>query len=316
MSLLVPEEELPPSTALVVRAADGDGDGGGGGGGDSKEGKASAVLTDITNRLPPDFVMIDIRTKVVEPPTPYVIFFLQEIERINGIIGEIRRALAELELGLSGALNISDLMDALITNLSSNTVPPLWLKMCGQIGPTGTYNRKNMANWYIDLLDRYKQLKGVVENNLMAPPSVWLSGLFNPMGYVTACLQVTARAKSLPLDSMKVSTDLTAMEPKDVAAQPAEGTYVHGLYMEGARWDKAAGCIAQSNPKVLHTLMPVMHIMGVTADKVVTAGMYTCPVYMTTIRGPTFTFAAGLVTKEPPSVWVLAAVALVMQPDP
>merc|ERR1712060_249135 len=132
------------------------------------------------------------------------------------------------------------------------------------------------------------------------------------MGYVTACFQVTARGHNLPLDSMAIHTDLTTMEKKDVQAQPAEGTYVHGLYMEGARWDKEKSCIAESKPKELHPMVPVLHIKGVTADQVVTEGVYQCPVYTTTIRGPTFTFAAPLKTVEPPHVWVLAAVCLVM----
>ena len=70
-------------------------------------------------------------------------------------------------------------------------VPPLWLKICGQIGPTGTYNRKSLSAWFLDLLARQKQLKEWSEMSLQLPGSIWIAGLFNPMGYVTACLQVT-----------------------------------------------------------------------------------------------------------------------------
>merc|ERR1739848_951579 len=106
-----------------------------------------------------------------------------------------------------------------------------------------------------------------------------IAGLFNPMGYVTACMQVTARAKGLPLDSMTVHTDITSMQPSQVTAQPEEGTYVHGLFMEGARWDKANGVIADSIPKELHPSVPVMYIRGVEAKDIVTEGVYMCPVY-------------------------------------
>ena len=44
----------------------------------------------------------------------------QELERANLVLGEIRRAMAELGLGLTGELNISDAMDALINNLALN----------------------------------------------------------------------------------------------------------------------------------------------------------------------------------------------------
>ena len=66
--------------------------------------------------------------------------------------------------------------------------------------------------------------------------------------------------------------------PPSFTAQPAEGTYVHGMYMEGARWDKAANTIVESKPKELHPPMPVMHILGVTQENMVTTGVYQCPV--------------------------------------
>ena len=259
--------------------------------------------------------MLDVRAKITDF-TPYVICGLQELEKTNAVLIEMDRALSELELGLAGALNISDVMDAMIINLSLNQVPPLWLKMCGQIGPTGTYNRKSLSAWFADLLLRVKQLKGWSDNALILPPSMWLPGLYNSMGYITACLQVTARNKGLALDEMRIHTEVTDKALEQVAAQPSEGTYIHGLFMEGARWDKAANCIMDSRPKELHPPMPVIHILGVTADNVVTKGVYQCPVYTTTIRGPTFTFIAALRTGEaPPSKWVLAATCLLFQPD-
>merc|ERR1711972_541212 len=164
-----------------------------------------------------------------------------ELERMNNILNSMRAQLSELELGLSGALNISDNMDALINSLNLNQVPPAWLKICGQIGPTGSYNRKNLASWWADLQLRWKQLE-----EWQAPtkpveqlvPSVWYPGTFNPMGYVTACMQVTARANSYSLDSMRVQMDVTTIfDISTIESQPSYGTYVHGLYMEGARWD-------------------------------------------------------------------------------
>jgi len=171
------------------------GGGGGGGGGDgapggqSKEAMVKDLLGDFQSRLPDEFVMLDIKTRIRDK-TPYVVCVLQELERMNAITGLMRRELTELELGLSGALNISDAMDTLITNLHTNKVPPAWLKVCGQIGPTGTYNRKPLGLWVADLLVRYRQLKDWAEDPQALPPCVWLSGLFNPMGYITACLQV------------------------------------------------------------------------------------------------------------------------------
>lgn len=238
---------------------------------------------------------------------------------MNKICGAIRAQLTELELGLSGALNISDAMDALISALFLNQVPPGWLKICGQIGPTGSYNRKNMDSWWSDLQLRWRQLEdwsAPTKPVEKLPPSVWLPGTFNPMGYVTACMQVTARANSFSLDSMRVQMDVTKVtDHTTVEDQPESGTYVHGLYLEGARWDMEENTLADSKPKDLYPVMPVIHIIPVTVEQVKTEGTYDCPIFMTTIHGPTFIFSGPLRTIVDHKKWILAGVSLVLQPD-
>lgn len=38
---------------------------------------------------------------------------------------------------------------------------------------------------------------------------------------------------------------------KELTHQPDVGCYIHGLFLEGARWDAAAGQLAESRPKEL-----------------------------------------------------------------
>merc|ERR1719446_398286 len=135
------------------------GGGGGGGGGQSKEEKVSELQVSILESLRDDFVLLEIRNRIKDKGAPYVVFVLGEIERMNKILSSMRAQLNELALGLSGALNISDAMDALITAMFMNQVPPNWLKTCGQIGPTGTYNRKSLSSWFADLQMRWEQLE-------------------------------------------------------------------------------------------------------------------------------------------------------------
>ena len=45
-----------------------------------------------------------------------------------------------------------------------------------------------------------------------------------------------------------------------MAGPPREGAYVHGLYIEGARWDTQTGMIAESRLKELSPSIPVMFI--------------------------------------------------------
>lgn len=41
---------------------------------------------------------------------------------------------------------------------------------------------------------------------------------------------------------------------------PREGAYVHGIFMEGARWDVQQGIIMESRLKELYPPMPVINI--------------------------------------------------------
>ena len=73
------------------------------------------------------------------------------------------------------------------------------------------------------------------------------------------------------------------------------------------------GTIGDSLLKDLHPLMPIMYIRAITQDKQETRNLYECPVYKTRQRGPTYIWTFNLKTKDKPSKWILAGVALLLQ---
>lgn len=73
---------------------------------------------------------------------------------------------------------------------------------------------------------------------LITPFSLCISYLFNPMSYLTAIMQYTARAQGLPLDGITIQTNVTSMKGGEDVVNPAEnGAYIHGLFLEGAAWE-------------------------------------------------------------------------------
>lgn len=102
---------------------------GGSGGGSSGDMMAGVgeIITSYLESLPSNLDMIEIRSNITEW-NPYIIVSLQESERMNVLLSEIRRSLVELEMGLSGALNVTDAMETLANNLSLNKVNPEWEK--------------------------------------------------------------------------------------------------------------------------------------------------------------------------------------------
>jgi len=277
--------------------------------------EVASKAAEILSKLPGAFRTAEVKAKA-GPLTPYIVAVLQELERANGVLREMVRALAELKLGLDGGLNISEAMGLLLDDLFADRVPAAWLHLCGQSAAAGArLCLKALPAWIDDLMLRLRQLDGLVEKKLKLPPSLWISGLWNPRGFVAAVLQVSARAKGQGLDSMRALAEFTVTWPEDLWAQPDEGVHAHGFYMDGARWDVGRQLIVDAEPRELHPEMPVMLIRGVQAAEVPTADVYICPVYQAAVRGPTHLFDAPLHTDRPADIWVLAAVALLMQPE-
>ncbi|RZC39341.1 MT, DHC N2, AAA 7, DHC N1 and/or AAA 9 domain containing protein [Asbolus verrucosus] len=274
------------------------------GGGLSREDKVKSNLDDVLDRLGEEFPVAEMLAKV-EDRTPYIIVAFQECDRMNTLTREMKRSLRELELGLKGELTITSDMEVLEEALFMENVPDSWAaRAYPSMLPLG--------QWVADLGARIKELEGWVTDFSM-PPTVWLGGFFNPQSFLTAIMQQTARKNEWPLDKMCLLTDVTKKQKDEFTAAPREGSYVHGLYMEGARWDTQTGSIADAKLKELYPVMPVIFIKAITQDKQDLRNMYDCPVYKTRTRGPTFVWTFNLKTKEKASKWTLAGVAILLQ---
>ncbi len=53
--------------------------------------------------------------------------------------------------------------------------------------------------------------------------------------------------------------------PEQVTEPPSLGVYIHGLCLEGARWDREEGVLKESNPNELHPALPVIQVGGAGA---------------------------------------------------
>lgn len=70
-------------------------------------------------------------------------------------------------------------------------------------------------------------------------------------------MQTTARRNDWPLDKTVLITEVTKKLPEQLDSQSRDGAFVHGLTLEGARWDEKAGLLEESRPKELFCSMPV-----------------------------------------------------------
>ena len=196
-------------------------------------------------------------------------------------------------------------MESLGNSLFFDNVPDMW-------NSRAYPSLHSLGTWFIDLLARVKELENWVSDFQM-PTAIWLSGFFNPQSFLTAIMQSMARKNEWPLDKMCLQCDVTKKNREDFASAPREGAYIHGLYMEGARWDIQTGAIQEARLKELSPSIPVIFIRAIPVDKQDMKNVYPCPVYKTKQRGPTFVWTFNLKTKEKSSKWVIAGVAVLLQ---
>lgn len=234
---------------------------------------------------------------------------------MNGMIAFIRRSLEELTLGLDGALNMSDAMETVNRGIITNKVPPAWMLQMS----TRVQEVFSLTRWFSYLCDMHAQMAEWTDGSIVMPKSVWVPGLLNAKAFVTAVQQVYARANKLPLDVMKFMTEVTTMPTPEAIKEPMEvGAFIHGVTLEGCRWDIKEGVLKDSIPKELRVLMPVIKVIPVTADVYNTDGYYMCPVYMNMQRANVYSAMISiftLKTDENPDKWTLASTALLMQDE-
>ena len=274
---------------------------GGDEGGMSVEEKAKMVLDDVVDKLPDQFDMEDIRGRV-DDFTPYVMVAIQESERMNVLLSEMKRSLAELDLGLKGDLTMTGPMEALMNALAEDRVPSGWTRLA-------YHSLRPLGSWLANLLQRFAQLNDWTAD-LGVPKVVWLSGLFNPQSFLTAVMQTTARRNEWPLDKTVVLTEVTKKQADQVDAPSRDGAFIHGLTLEGARWDEKIGALDESRPKELFAAMPVILVKAVTVDKAESKDAYQCPVYTTEARFRQEVFTAQLKSKHSWIKWTLAGVCM------
>uniref|UniRef100_A0A3P9MEE2 Dynein, axonemal, heavy chain 11 n=1 Tax=Oryzias latipes TaxID=8090 RepID=A0A3P9MEE2_ORYLA len=268
---------------------------------ESTEEKVMTVIQDILKKLPEDYNMEKMLMERTER-SPYTVVCLQECERMNLLLAEIRRSLTDLELGLKqGELSFSSSMETLQFELFNNFVPQSWTRLA--------YPSTKTLVQMSDVMLSCQELDSWT-HDFTLPAVVWLPGLFSPQSFLTV-LQSIARKNQWPLDKMTLTVDVTKKLREDFGHPPREGSYIHGLFME-ARWDSEAGTISEAVLRDLTPAMPVLYVRAVPSEELDLRNTFRCPVYRTKQRGSSYVSAFHLRTKQPAAKWVVAGVALLL----
>ncbi|XP_030249745.1 dynein heavy chain 5, axonemal isoform X1 [Sparus aurata] len=273
------------------------------GGGETREAVVSRLADDMLEKLPPDYVPFEVRERLQKmgPFQPMNIFLRQEIDRMQRVIVLVRNTLTDLKLAIDGTIIMSENLRDALDCMYDARIPARWKK--------ASWASSTLGFWFTELLERNRQFQAWIFEG--RPNCFWMTGFFNPQGFLTAMRQEITRAnKGWALDRMVLCNEVTRWMKDDITQPPAEGVYVYGLYLEGAGWDRRSCKLIDSKPKVLFEMMPVIRMYAAN-NGVKDSRLYSCPIYKKPVRTDiNYIAAVDLKTSLSPEYWILRGVAL------
>uniref|UniRef100_H2ZRC3 AAA+ ATPase domain-containing protein n=1 Tax=Ciona savignyi TaxID=51511 RepID=H2ZRC3_CIOSA len=259
------------------------------------------------------FFQVKARLQKMGSIQPMNIFLRQELDRMQRVISVVRTTLIDLKLAIDGTIIMSENLRDALDQMFDARIPNLWQKISWECSTLGF--------WFTELLERHIQFHSWIFDG--RPNQFWMTGFFNPQGFLTAMRQEVTRAhtaKGWALDGVVLYNEVTRMMKEDITAPPPVeigGVYVYGLFLDGAGWDRRNVKLVEPSPKVLFTSMPVVHVYAINTaspvkdDKKGAMNIFHCPVYKKPRRTDlTYVFPLLLKTVQSPEHWTLRGVAI------
>ncbi|KAK3879380.1 hypothetical protein Pcinc_016045 [Petrolisthes cinctipes] len=274
-------------------------------GGEMREAVVLNLAQDMLDKLPPDYIQHEIREALQRMGAilPMNIFLRQELDRMQKVLQLVHQSLHDLRLAIEGTIIMSTSLKDMLDAMYDARVPERWRKV--------SWESSTLGFWFTELLERDAQFRRWYTYG--RPKAFWITGFFNPQGFLTAMRQeVTRQHKGWSLDCVILQNLVTRFNREDIHDSPPEGVYVYGLFLEGASWDRKQGRLMESRPKVLFEPMPVVYLYAVNTTSGKDPNLYECPMYRKPQRtDATYIGSIDLETTDYlPSHWTLRGVAL------
>ncbi|XP_063594554.1 LOW QUALITY PROTEIN: dynein axonemal heavy chain 7-like [Penaeus indicus] len=245
-----------------------------GGGGDGDGDAVGKTCEEILGRIPPPFV---VDAALAKYPTrreqSLNTVLVQEMSRYNALIITISSTISAVLRAIEGTESLSEEVEEVLVGVRTGRVPDMWR---ARSYPT----LKGLGSYINDLVQRLQFLQNWYE--LGQPRVFWLSGFFFTQSFLTAVLQNHARAYTLAIDQLWFHFKVCDVDEDSPA--PDVGTYIRGLFLEGARWDHSTDRLEEALPRRLHENMPPIWLRPMVREDIPATTSYSCPVYKTSER--------------------------------
>ncbi|KAM6207378.1 dynein axonemal heavy chain 8 [Sarcoramphus papa] len=276
----------------------------GAGPGETREAIVYRLAEDMLEKLPPDYIPHEVKARLIKMGqlNSMNIFLRQEIDRMQKVITILRNSLNDLKLAIEGTIVMSENLRDALDNMYDARIPQVWKRV--------SWDSSTLGFWFTELLERNTQFSTWIYEG--RPNVFWMTGFFNPQGFLTAMRQEATRAhKGWALDTVTIHNEVLKQNKEEITAPPSEGVYIYGLYLEGAGWDRRNSKLIESTPKILFVQLPVVHIFAVNTTSPKDPKLYVCPLYKKPKRTDlNYITVIYLRTVVSPDHWILRGVAL------
>ena len=236
------------------------------------------IAVSIFKRMP---ALFDLEETMKNYPMQYEesmnTVLIQELIRFNKLLSVVRTSTVQLKEAVAGLVTMSADLEKVGNSLFDNRVPDMWKSVSYP-------SLKPLAQWVDDFITRLNFMQDWINNG--APQVFWISGFFFTQSFLTGTMQNYARKYKIPIDTLTFDFEvLPESETKDIImSAPSDGCYVHGLFLDGARWDDTLKCLNEPQPKILYCPVPVIWLKPIKFADMPKKHVYECPVYKTSKR--------------------------------
>ena len=286
------------------------------GSGETREDVVKRMAIELQSKLPAEFVKHEVKAAITNQggAHPLNIFLGQEIDRMVVVHKLVRETLSQLKLAIDGSIIMSPRLQVALDALYDAKVPVTWGNVSWQSSTLAFwFPRAHPTHKSVSLLAFQGPTKCVLVEWLLQ-----LSGFLDCSAPRNHAFSHRVGSRQCGVANGKLPS---FMKEEDVDKPPAEGVYIHGLYLEGASWDRKNKCLQESPPKTAPVIMPVIKVgainTGERTDVEEAVTSCKCPVYKRPNRtDPNFIFEVelGIPAKSTPAHWALRGIALLTSP--